>query len=124
MDHDQYKSRTASPSPPGTPDVSEYFPKPEPNPSCCCSIAPNVPGQISSADQAEAFSAAKEYIPLSGRHIVYVDHRNRRCLINGYQLPLSEIIVPSMHSKKLPLDPEQKLEMDLDFLMETTEEKS
>ena len=106
----------ASPVPPEPEDVSEYHS--ENNYSCGCRPVQAVP-QISQPDQMEN----QKYVPFSGRDITVVDHHNKRCLVNGYHLPMAELVVPSLHDSKLPFDPSALIHYKVEAMMQETERK-
>ena len=71
-----------SPEPPGREDVSE-FQSTHSYSGGCASLdrVRHIPTQCVECQA----SPGHTYVPFSGRDITLVDHRNKRCLVNGYQ---------------------------------------
>ncbi|WP_062268726.1 hypothetical protein [Endozoicomonas arenosclerae] len=59
--------------------------------------------------------------PISGRHVCLHDSTSGKSLVNGYNLPLSELIVPSTHDPKVPIEPEKLLEAAVSDVTQSTE---
>ncbi|KEQ17364.1 hypothetical protein [Endozoicomonas numazuensis] len=59
--------------------------------------------------------------PITGRNVCLYDRETQKALVNGYNLPLAELIVPSTHTPKLPEDPDVILEKIVDERMVETE---
>ncbi|MGI9280049.1 MAG: hypothetical protein ACR2PX_10530 [Endozoicomonas sp.] len=59
--------------------------------------------------------------PISGRNVCLHDSETGKALVNGHNLSLAELIVPSTHDPKVPADPDAILNKIVDERMAETE---